>query len=155
MQQSKNEPVLSQGNSEEVSAARDSRNLTRLLRNRILVLYMSGVVVLIGILFTLLTFEGMRMTRGHAEWNITAYASTGVALLPLAGTIIWRTLAAPTAIWEAAAQYAIGGATLAWAMLNHGFYDLHVMYSQVHLAVSAVFCTWNLAWVYRARTRRQ
>ena len=60
---------------------------------RIIVYSISGFVVAIGILLTLLMFEAMRMTRGNAEWDITVFAGTGVALLALAGTIIWRTQA--------------------------------------------------------------
>ena len=123
---------------------------------RIIVYSISGFVVAIGILLTLLMFEAMRMTRGNAEWDITVFAGTGVALLALAGTIIWRTQATHMAWWEvaeAAIQYALSGGLLAWAALNHLFYAVSVAYSQAHLVVSALFCAWNLLWVYRARTR--
>ena len=95
------------------------------------------------------------MSRGNAEWDIIAFAGTGVALLALACTIIWRTLAARTAVWEAVAQYAVSGGLLAKAALRHGFYGESVMYSQAHLIVSALFCVWNLVCIYRARTRPQ
>ena len=116
---------------------------------RVIVHCMSGFVVLIGLLLMVVVMGAM--SGGQAAWDITAVVGTGVALLVLAGTVIWRTTSTHMAWWEvaeAAIQYAFSGGLLAWSMLNHGFYDVSVAYSQAHLIISALFCAWNLLRVY-------
>ena len=153
MQQGEDDPISLQRNSAEESATRNSRNLTIARVKRILVHSMSGFVITISVVLMMAMLGGM--SKGNAEWDVIAFAGTGVGLLGLAFTVIWRTRTTRMAWWEvaeAAIQYAVSGCLLAWAALNHGFYGVSVAYSQAHLIISTLFCAWNLFWVYRAKT---
>lgn len=117
---------------------------------------MSALVIVIGIYLLVLVIEVMSMPTATAEWEIaTYYPFTGGGLLTLAATVIWRTLAARALVWEAAIQYAISGGLLAWAMLWHAFESQALVLAQIHLAVTGLFCLWNLYSIYHYKYRLQ
>ena len=99
---------------------------------------MSGFVVAVGS-FLMIGMLGVMSRSPNAEWDIIALATTGLGLLALAFTLIWRTRAIQMAWWEvaeAAIQYAVSGGLLAKAqptLMFNGYNQVASLYEGMDL----------------------